>query len=224
MHLADARSSAAHCDVVPLSQVTLARGLEDDPPVVLEMSSLVGLRRCTLASIATQAASGAASTCAQPDSCVDIFSPVRRRFSSATGKSDVTEYGHRRLGGSTLRLSTRTRGYNHQWTVRSTGGVCRGSCLRPFLSVCGSRMHHGRGGMWSSWVRAHAGICDFNIFILSQSTHPRKRTKKMDVRVARGPLGSTAAASTRHICHLKIDKQKGKPPLVALHHQFVRES
>ena len=94
MHLADARSSAALCVVVPLSQVTLARGLEDDPPVVLEMSSLVGLRRCTLASIATQAASGAASTCAQPDSCVEIFSPVRRRFSSATGKSDVTEYGH----------------------------------------------------------------------------------------------------------------------------------
>ena len=46
----------------------------------------------------------------------------------------------------------------------------------------------------------------------------------MDVRVARGPLGSTAAASTRHICHLKIDNQKVKPPLVALHHQFVRES
>ena len=171
MHPADARSSAARRDVVLPSQVTLAQGLENDPQVVPAVSSLVGLRRCTLAIIAAQAVSGAASTCALHDLRVDMFSPVRRRFSSATGKSDVTEYGHRRLGGSTLRLSTRTRGYNHQWTVRSTGGVCRGSCLRPFLSVCGSRMHHGRGGMWSSWVRAHAGICDFDIFRLSQNTH-----------------------------------------------------
>ena len=171
MHPADARSSAARRVVVLPAQVTLARGLESDPPVVPAMSSLVGLRRCTLAGIAIQAASGAASTCALHDLRVDMFSPVRRRFSSATGKSDVTEDDCRRLGGSTLRLSTRTRGLNHQWTVRSTGGVCRGSCLRPFLSVCGSRMHHGRGGMWSSWVRAYAGICDFNIFRLSQSTH-----------------------------------------------------
>ena len=36
----------------------------------------------------------------------------------------------------------------------------------------------------------------------------------MDVRVARGPLGSTAAASTRHICHLKIDKKKESHPLL----------
>ena len=71
--------------------MTLARGLENDPPVVPAMSSLVGLRRCMLASIAAQAVSGAASTCALPDSRVDIFSPMRRRFSSATGKSDVTE-------------------------------------------------------------------------------------------------------------------------------------
>ena len=136
MHLADARSSAAHCDVVPLSQVTLARGLEDDPPVVLAMSSLVGLRRCTLASIATQAASGAASTCALPDSCVDIFSPVRRRFSSATGKSDVTEDDCRRLGGSPLRLSAQPHGYAHQRAARSTGGVGRSSCLSSFYGVC----------------------------------------------------------------------------------------
>ena len=72
----------------------LARGLENDPPVVLTMSSLVGLRRCMLASIAIQAVSGAASTCALHDLRVDMFSPVRRRFSSATGKSDVTEVGH----------------------------------------------------------------------------------------------------------------------------------
>ena len=110
MHPADARSSAARRVVVLLAQVTLARGLESDPPVVPAMSSLVGLRRCMLASIAIQAASGAASTCALPDSCVDIFSPVRHRFSSATGKSDVTVYDCRRLGGSALRLSTRTRG------------------------------------------------------------------------------------------------------------------
>ena len=171
MHTAGARSSAARRVVVLPAQVTLAQGLENDPPVVPAMSSLVGLRRCMLASIAAQAVSGAASTCALPDSRVDIFSPVRRRFSPATGKSDVTEDGCRRLGGSTLRLSTRTRGYNRQWTVGSTGVVCRGSCLRPFFSVCGSRMHHGRGGMWSSWVRAHAGICDFDIFRLSQNTH-----------------------------------------------------
>ena len=88
MHPAGARSSAARRDVVPLSQVTLARGLESDPPVVPAMSSLVGLRRCMLARIAIQAASGAASTCALPDSRVDIFSPVRRRFSPATGKSE----------------------------------------------------------------------------------------------------------------------------------------
>ena len=81
MHPADARSSAARRVVVLPAQVTLARGLESDPPVVPAMSSLVGLRRCTLAGIAIQAASGAASTCALPDSCVDIFSPVRHRFS-----------------------------------------------------------------------------------------------------------------------------------------------
>ena len=90
--------------------MTLARGLENDPPVVLTMSSLVGLRRCMLARIAIQAAPGAASTCALHDLRVDMFSPVRRRFSSATGKSDVTEDDCRRLGGSALRLSTRTRG------------------------------------------------------------------------------------------------------------------
>ena len=105
MHPADARSSAAHCDVVLLSQVPLARGLENDPPVVLTMSSLVGLRRCMLAIIAAQVASGAASTCALHDLRVDMFSPVRRRFSSATGKSDVTEYGRRRIGGRTLPFS-----------------------------------------------------------------------------------------------------------------------
>ena len=95
MHPADARSSAARAAssfLVPLpAQVTLARGLENDPPVVLAMSSLMGLRRCVLASIATQVASGVTSTCALHGSRVDIFSPVRRRFSSATGKSDVTE-------------------------------------------------------------------------------------------------------------------------------------
>ena len=60
MHPADARSSAARRVVVLPAQVTLARGLESDPPVVPAMSSLVGLRRCTLAGIAIQAASGAA--------------------------------------------------------------------------------------------------------------------------------------------------------------------
>ena len=171
MHPADARSSAARRVVVLPAQVTLARGLENDPPVVPAMSSLVGLRRCMLASIAAQAVSGAASTYAPPDSRVDIFSPMRRRFSSATGKSDVTEDDCRRLGGSPLRLSAHTHGYAHQRVARSTGGVGHSSCVRPFLSVCGSRMHHGRGGMWSSWVRAHAGICDFDIFRLSQNTH-----------------------------------------------------
>ena len=136
MHPADARSSAARRDVVLPSQVTLAQGLENDPQVVPAVSSLVGLRRCTLASIATQAASGAASTCALPDSCVDIFSPVRHRFSSATGKSDVTEDDCRRLGGSPLRLSAQPHGYAHQRAARSTGGVGRSSCLSSFYGVC----------------------------------------------------------------------------------------
>ena len=80
MHPAGARSSAARRLVVLPSQVTLARGLESDPPVVPAMSSLVGLRRCMLASIAIQAVSGAASTCALHDLRVDMFSPVRRTF------------------------------------------------------------------------------------------------------------------------------------------------
>ena len=87
MHPADARSSAARRVVVLPAQVTLARGLENDPPVVPALSSLVGLRRCMLAILAAQAASGAASTRALPDSRVDIFTPVRHRFSSATGKN-----------------------------------------------------------------------------------------------------------------------------------------
>ena len=137
MHPAGARSSAARRDVVLPSQVTLARGLEDDPPVVLAMSSLVGLRRCMLAIIAAQVASGAASTCALPDSCVDLFSPVRRRFSCATGKCDAKEDDCRGLGGSPLRLSAQTYGYAHQRAARSTGGVGRSSCLSPFYGgVC----------------------------------------------------------------------------------------
>ena len=136
MHPADARSSAARRDVVLPSQVTLAQGLENDPQVVPAVSSLVGLRRCTLAIIAAQAVSGAASTCALPDSRVDIFSPVRRRFSSATGKSDVTEDDCRRLGGSPLRLSAQPHGYAHQRADRSTGGVGRSSCLSSFYGVC----------------------------------------------------------------------------------------
>ena len=71
MQPADARSSAARRDVVLPSQVTLAKGLENDPPVVLAMSSLVGQRRCMLASIAAQAAFGAASTCTRLDSHAD---------------------------------------------------------------------------------------------------------------------------------------------------------
>ena len=139
MHPADARSSAARRVVVLPAQVTLARGLENDPPVVPAMSSLVGLRRCMLASIAAQAVSGAASTCALPDSRVDIFSPMRRRFSSATGKSDVTEDDCRRLGGSPLRLSAQPRGYAHERAARSTGGVGRSSCLSSFYGVCVTR-------------------------------------------------------------------------------------
>ena len=110
MHPADARSSAAHCDVVPLSQVTLARGLENDPPVVLAMSSLVGQRRCMLASIAAQAAFGATSTCTRLDSHADNSHRMRRRTSSATGKSDATEDGCVQLGGSPLLLSACTYG------------------------------------------------------------------------------------------------------------------
>ena len=137
MHPADARSSAARRVVVLPAQVTLARGLENDPPVVPAMSSLVGLRRCMLASIAAQAVSGAASTCALPDSRVDIFSPMRRRFSSATGKSDVTEDDCRWLGGSPLRLSAQTHGCAHQRAARSTGGVGRSWFVsEPLLRRC----------------------------------------------------------------------------------------
>ena len=110
MHPADARSSAARRVVVLPAQVTLARGLENDPPVVPAMSSLVGLRRCMLASIAAQAASGAASTCRPLDSHADNSHRMRRRSSSATGKSDATEDGCVQLGGSPLPLSACTDG------------------------------------------------------------------------------------------------------------------
>ena len=139
MHPAGARSSAARRDVVLPSQVTLAQGLENDPQVVPAVSSLVGLRRCMLASIATQAASGVASTCALHGSRVDIFSPMRRRSSSATDKSDVTEDDCRRLGGSPLRLSAQPHGYAHERAARSTGGVGRSSCLSSFYGVCVTR-------------------------------------------------------------------------------------
>ena len=88
--LPEMRRSASHCVIVLPSQMTLARGLENDPPVVLAMSSLVGQRRCMLASLAAQAASGAASTCTRLDSHADNSHRVRRRTSSATGKSDAT--------------------------------------------------------------------------------------------------------------------------------------
>ena len=42
MHPADARSSAARRDVLLPAQVTLAKGLESDTPVVPAISSLVG--------------------------------------------------------------------------------------------------------------------------------------------------------------------------------------
>ena len=88
--------------------MTLAGGLENDPPVVPAMSSLAGLRRCLLTGIAARAASGATSTCALPDSHVDIFQPVSRRFSSAASKSNVTEDECAQLGCSGLRLSACT--------------------------------------------------------------------------------------------------------------------
>ena len=75
------------------------------------MSSQAGLRSCTLTNADDQAVSGAASTCVRAYSRVDIFSPVPRRSSSATGKCDAKEDDCRGLGGSTLRVSARTRGY-----------------------------------------------------------------------------------------------------------------
>ena len=108
MHPADARSSAARRVVVLPAQVTLARGLENDPPVVPAMSSLAGLRRCLLTGIAARAASGATSTCALPDSHVDTSQSVSRRFSSAASKSNVTEDECAQLGCSGLRLSACT--------------------------------------------------------------------------------------------------------------------
>ena len=103
------------------------------------MSSQAGLRSCTLTNADDQAVSGAASTRVRADSRVDIFSPVRRRFSSATGKCNAKEDGCRGLGGSPLRLSAQTHGYAHQRAARSTGGVGRSSCLSSFYGVCVTR-------------------------------------------------------------------------------------
>ena len=133
MHPADARSSAARRVVVLPAQVTSWHRASR----TTRQWSRQCRRWCMLASIAAQAVSGAASTCALPDSCVDIFSPMRCRFSSATGKSDVTEDDCRWLGGSPLRLSAQTHGCAHQRAARSTGGVGRSSCLSPFYGgVC----------------------------------------------------------------------------------------
>ena len=103
------------------------------------MSSQAGLRSCTLTNADDQAVSGAASTRVRADSRVAIFSPVRRRFSCATGKCDAKEDDCRGLGGSPLRLSAQTYGYEHQRAARSTGGVGRSSCLSSFYGVCVTR-------------------------------------------------------------------------------------